>query len=488
MATPVLEGLKAAAADMQVSFLVEEGFEAGIENNPHCDRVIRLPRKTIRNALRSSRPAEGLALLRQFVAEVGATPYDALVNLSQHPYLSYLLSLLPARGHCGRRYLREGNHAVDDPWSRYLYCVPYARKYNRLHAVDVYRRIAGVSVHRGGYTVNLDQTEVEAAARRLRENGIDPEADRIIVFQPGAAYPAKRWPAQNFVILGKWLREDGWRIVVSGAPAERETAASIALAIGEGCYCAAGSTTFREAIAMLAHARGCVTPDTAIMHAAAALDVPVYALFGATSPVETGPYGKGHWLFSSYCNDRPCFCTTCKSMLCMKSISPQTVFSCITKGTVGDAPHCDVYRTSLQPNGDYRLRAVSPNAYRYYGEAGAAITLEAFGGPEERSDLDHDEAALCREESREFVAILSAMRKDLEGFLTDRDPAAVRRFESTKSSFARFKGIGAFWYALFNIALNGVPLLDVVQGIRTTVERCKELESVIGRVADGAKG
>ena len=159
----------------------------------------------------------------------------------------------------------------------------------------------------------------------LAQQGIEPSRKPIVVFQPGAAFPSKRWPADSFITLGKLLAGEGWHVVVSGAPQERELAESIAHSIAESCISIAGVVTFRQTLSILAHSKVCVTGDTALMHAAAGLGVQAIALFGPTSPVETGPYGAGHYVLAGRCTERPCFRQRCDSRGCMRSISPEIV-------------------------------------------------------------------------------------------------------------------------------------------------------------------
>ena len=55
-----------------------------------------------------------------------------------------------------------------------------------------------------------------------------------------------------------------------------------------------GGLPLEESLALFARARLMVTGDTGPMHCAAALGVPVVALFGPTWPEHTGPWGPGH--------------------------------------------------------------------------------------------------------------------------------------------------------------------------------------------------
>jgi ADP-heptose:LPS heptosyltransferase len=478
MATPVLEGIKAKYPDCFCAYFVEDGFEAGIENNPYCDEIIKFTRKEIKNKLALGNDAKGIDLLKENIRDIKNKGFDVLINLSQHPYVSFIASLIKDKNIIGQHFLKEGNHAVLDAWSQYLYAVAFARGCNNLHAVDVYRRIAEVKVHKCGYTIQLKDEEKVNAQRYLNEKNCDPEK-KIMLFQASAAFPSKRWPVENFIKLGSLLVSDGWQIVITGAPSEKDCAMGIQQGLGQNCVVTAGETTFRESLAVCSLSKGCVTGDTAQIHASAGCNVLTYAIFGPTNPIETGPYGTGHFVFSAHCPDRPCFETACKTGICMRSVLPETIYACITNGGPGDSPRCDVYRTLVEKDGDYRLIALSRNAYAYFNPVDAYLTGLAFEKDIGSSNIPLSEFDLSIRETREWLDDLDAIQKSLENYLKTHDNVAIKEFERLKTSMTRFKGIGEFWTALLNIRLNSVPLLDPNEGIKKSLEICREAHSQI---------
>ncbi len=71
-----------------------------------------------------------------------------------------------------------------------------------------------------------------------------------------------------------------------------------------------------------------VTNDSGPMHIAAAVGVPVVALFGPTSEVRTGPYGAGHRVLTSAVPCRPCFSRVCHNSVpleCLQLVQPGQV-------------------------------------------------------------------------------------------------------------------------------------------------------------------
>lgn len=479
MATPALEGRKKKYPRSHLTFLVEEGFEGSLVNNPFIDRIFLFDRKTIRNLLLKDNWKNALNILKETLGELNTHPFDLIINLSQHQYTSYLVSLVHAEVKYGQYFLSEGNHAIKDSWTQYLYTIPFARRFNSLHAVDIYRRIAQAMSHHGGYTISLSTKEKEKAQKYLTGIGIDLSSEKIIVMQPGAALASKRWPERHFIALGQLLAQSGWQIIISGAISETELALRVQRGIGKNCFSTAGDTDFRQAIANLSFAKGCITGDTALMHAAAALNVKTYSLFGATNPVETGPYGDGHFIFSGDCSQKPCFLNQCDTMECMNNINPETVFSCIQGCTLPLFNECTTYRTSLKKNEDYFFEPVNSNGFLYYSTEGASLTKRAFGEKVNLGTAQNDELTKCSLDSQKTVNIITEMEHLLSEYLNTKNKLLIKTFEKKKKDLLELPGIAQFWTALLNIRLNSIPLLNLIDGINMSIQACRTTKEQI---------
>ncbi len=474
MALPMLEGLKKNDPEAHITFFVETGYEGGLIGSPWCDRIFLFDRKGIRDRARTRNWRASLDALHNIVRELAEERFSRVINLSQHPYTAYITGLLSCPQTAGRVFLREGNHAVADNWSRYLYAIPFGRAYNRLHAADIYRNIAGVAHIPSQEPLFIGADEREQAGKYLQSRGIDPAGKPVMVLQPGAAYQAKRWPIEHFAALGRMLIDGGYRIVITGAQAEVAIANGLQSQLAGGVV-TAGALSFRETIALLPYAAGCVTGDTAIMHAAASLGRPVYALFGPTNPVETGPYRRGAWVFSGRCPNRPCFCFECKTRLCMKSIVPGEVYRTIRENAVKESTS-DVYLTAVDPDGILRLDPIVERGAPYCNRAGAALTGR-FIDHESRPAFtaSEDEAEALKKETYAVADAARSMAQSLAEFESSRSPDSLRAFETIRGNLSKLSGIGVFWTALLNLQLNSVPLLDPPRGIAESRELCRKM-------------
>lgn len=109
------------------------------------------------------------------------------------------------------------------------------------------------------------------------------------VLTPGAGWGAKRWPAGRYGEVARALGEHGIRSLINTAPGEEALAAEVEASSGGRALRVACSVG--EMIALLRRARLFIGGDTGPMHVAAALGVPVVAIFGPTNPARNGPFG-----------------------------------------------------------------------------------------------------------------------------------------------------------------------------------------------------
>ncbi len=149
----------------------------------------------------------------------------------------------------------------------------------------------------------------------------------LIGMNPGATYGlAKCWPPDRFAELARRLAKK-WKagIVVFGKEEERSASEEILRQVGRSGVDLTGKTGLLQLAALLEKCRLLVTNDTGTMHVAAAVGIPVVAIFGSTDPVTTGPFGEGHVIVKK---DVPC-------SPCLKRICP-TDHRCMTAITVDD--------------------------------------------------------------------------------------------------------------------------------------------------------
>jgi ADP-heptose:LPS heptosyltransferase len=472
MALPVIESLKNSNPDTSITFFVEEGFEGGAINHPSIDHLFLFPRKQIKQMLSTPEWQDGVTCLKKYIDDLNKYRFDCIINLCQHSYTATLVSQLVVPTLLGRHFLPQGCHAIKDTWSRYLYSIPYARMCNMLHAVDVYKCIAGVAGVPGSGTITLTSDETNASIQFLNDNGVPPGARKVLI-HPGAAYLSKMWPVDHYMHLAKKLIQEEYWIIITGSPNEMDIAETIKQQTGGKCICAAGKLGFRESISLASHAEFCISGDTAMMHAAAAVGVKVYALFGPTNPVETGPYGKKHIIFSGRCSSRPCFCFDCKSRICMKSISPQTVFNFIKTGTSEHAS-CDIYITTIKKDLTYGIVPLYENGTPYYYKAYAEMVRKLFD-PSVELTHNNKEIDSVNIDLQKISKVLQSIETQLNCFLDKSSHSHIQHYEKLRTELEKTNELSCFLTAFLNTGLNSIPLLNPRAGVQKSLQICQEL-------------
>jgi len=143
----------------------------------------------------------------------------------------------------------------------------------------------------------------------------------------GARWESKRWfPAQTAESAAEIQRRYRLEIVLLGGKEDVPFAAEVETFQGLRVTNCVGRTSLREAVGILSRAKVAVGPDTGLMHLSAAVGTPVVSLWGATSPVRTGPYGYPDLVIQGKAACSPCYLKRCPiGRVCMQSIDIEEV-------------------------------------------------------------------------------------------------------------------------------------------------------------------
>ncbi|MCM2281143.1 MAG: glycosyltransferase family 9 protein, partial [Bdellovibrionaceae bacterium] len=151
----------------------------------------------------------------------------------------------------------------------------------------------------------------------------------VVFLAPGSVWPTKMWTREGYTSSARELLKMGFRVVVMGAPAERELCEGIAAESGADSL--AGRTSLSESAEILALADVLICNDSGAMHMAAACGVPSVAVFGPTT-LELGyrPWQNAARVVQKSMTCRPCGkhgANACPlgTHECMRSISSSDV-------------------------------------------------------------------------------------------------------------------------------------------------------------------
>ncbi len=161
---------------------------------------------------------------------------------------------------------------------------------------------------------------------------------RVLAICPGAEFgSAKQWPAEHFATSCKSVIEQGWKVWIFGSDKDAVIAEEILQLLTEqqrqSCVSLAGRTSLAQAIDLLSAVQAVIANDSGLMHIAAALDKPVVALYGSTSPDFTPPLSKKAKLLVTNIECRPCFQRECPlgHRKCLTKLAPEQAITAMNE-------------------------------------------------------------------------------------------------------------------------------------------------------------
>ncbi len=312
---PFLYSIKKHFPQAVVHWVVAKGLHTFLEGHPLIDKLWVMDKNAWK---RLSNLPTSLKEIRQLWSGLKRESFDVSVDLS-----GLLRSGLITWG-AGARY-RLGFKESDEGSPLF-----YSHKIEggkEIHAIDRYLRIAafmGCPVDEIRYPFAPYDDNPPLMAELPRD---------YAVLAPSAGKEANRWPAEKFGRLAASLPVP--TVVISSAAEEPVVRRVVDLSAGKAVSLA-GRTSLKELIPVIRKARFFVTNDTGPMHIAAALDVPVFAIFGPANPVRTGPYGEMHTVIRQEIDCAPCYrWKPCSHWRCMEDLSVEKVLDVITEKMAG---------------------------------------------------------------------------------------------------------------------------------------------------------
>lgn len=316
---PALTDLKSVRPDIEVDWLVEEGFAPFVALHPGVARIHTLAFRRLRKPpSRWPRLAGETWRLR---AALRAGRYDRVVDLQ-----GLVKSALPAR--LAGAVSGYDAASAREPAATRL----YARRFpvpRTMHAVERTRLLLAQSV---GYPVPAGTGRFGIAADEppAPELGLP---SRYAMVMHAASWMTKLWPEPYWQAFLPAVAKGGRGIVLPwGNQAERERAERLAGAV-PGAVVLPRVMAGAELARVVAGSEFAVGLDSGLMHLAAALGVPGVWLYGPTDPGLTGPYGEHQVVIRSSWPDAPCRRRTCADTpegdCCMRAISVAEVAAAV---------------------------------------------------------------------------------------------------------------------------------------------------------------
>jgi heptosyltransferase I len=287
-ALPAITALRAAHPDLQIGWLIEERW-AELLCARQADRMApRSPLKPLvdcvhvanfkawRRALFSDESWREIGVLRR---EVRKMKYDLALDLQ-----GAIRSALAAQA--SGAAIRVGSSQPREKPATMFYTrqVDPAGAHVVEQALAIASDIVGQPLPSIDPLFPLDPAAESWADRTLKQ--LDHRQFAIV--NPGAGWGTKCWPAESYGVAAAALLKRGLAVVINYGPGEEDLAHAVHQASGTSALpvkCSVG-----ELISLTRRAALFIGGDTGPMHLAAAMRVPVVALFGPTRPERNGPY------------------------------------------------------------------------------------------------------------------------------------------------------------------------------------------------------
>ncbi len=286
---PAIAALRQARPQLQIGWLVEERWAellcardserlaARSEQKPLVDWLHVAKFSSWRRELFSHETWREMRSCRQ---EVRERKYEIALDLQ-----GAIRSALAARStgaaiRIGSSQPREGparmfyTHAIDVRGSHVVE-----------HALSLASELVGQALEYVQPPFPVDRAVEDWANHQSEMFGCKP----LVILNPGAGWGAKCWPAESFGAVARSLADRGMAVLVNYGPGEEALAEAVHAS--SGGVAVALKRSVGELVALTRRARLFIGGDTGPMHLAAALHVPVVALFGPTRPERNGPFG-----------------------------------------------------------------------------------------------------------------------------------------------------------------------------------------------------
>jgi lipopolysaccharide heptosyltransferase II len=207
-----------------------------------------------------------------------------------------------------------------------------------MHAVDRYLLVAeSLGARAQGapkFRFRILDADMETVRNVFHRKG--ESIDRPwVAMNVSARWPTKRWSLGSFAEVLDRLHQEGLGpMAVIGGPEDRSDAEQLRAIAKRPFIDLTGAVPLGCLPALLSTASLLVTNDSGPMHIAAAVGVPVVAMFGPTSEIRTGPYGADHHVLAGPVSCRPCFSRVCRhdpERECLNLVTPNDVAGAVRR-------------------------------------------------------------------------------------------------------------------------------------------------------------
>lgn len=266
VSTPGLRALRQSHPDDEIVFLLRNGFEDVLKNNPNINRII-----TFNPAIKGSKAVSNLIKGIRFINKIRKEKFDVVIAL--HPgdrtafwawFSGAKIRIAPSKQSFGFLFNKKVNVEEDS--------ISYLDYYNKIFTEFT----RSFNIRKTEFYFNAE--DKLWAEKFFKVNSIG-DTDAIISIHPGASEPTKIWPAKYFVELIKLLKEnEKIKIIMIEGPQDKSVCDEINSAFKDNEIIRFNSQSIGMTGAVIKKCKLLLTHDTGTRHLSVALDTPVLSL------------------------------------------------------------------------------------------------------------------------------------------------------------------------------------------------------------------
>ena len=319
---PLVSAIKNVESNVSIDWVVNDEYIEIVKLSPHIREVIGFDRKS----LSLWRPISTYRYFMSFKQKLATREYDIVLDLQGLVKSAIITWISVAK-------VKAGFFASRERIAKKAYNLLIDVPGEATHAVE--KNLAALKV------LSIDippeySCDIEIPSDAVKRAWAELPDEPYIAVNPNSRWDSKRWPIERFsIVIQEVAKRHGLRSVIIGSPNEKERGKALAKLVGSSALDLTGKLDLPSLAAALQNSSGIITNDSGPMHLAAALDVPVTAIFGPTDPAAVGPYGKKHAVVKTKAECAPCRKRECDSApSCMESVTVEEVLDAFAK-TVG---------------------------------------------------------------------------------------------------------------------------------------------------------
>ncbi|MCX7926711.1 MAG: lipopolysaccharide heptosyltransferase II [Candidatus Omnitrophica bacterium] len=298
----------------KISVLVSADYQEILARNPHIDELFVCDFKG---------RDKGLFGFLRLANKLRAKGFDIVIDL-QNNRRSHLLAWLSGAferyGYDNKKFSFLLNHRIKDKKDP---CNPVQHQFRLLEQLGVKSDTLSLEL----FPQKEDQQYVD---NFLNQQWLGSQ--KLVGINIGASkrWQTKLWPLSHLARLCRELAQRDIRVVVTGSDTDKKRVQQLLkITSSAKIIDACGKFSINQLACLIKRCSVYISGDSAPLHVAVSVGVPIIALFGPTDPLRHMPSVKDCIILNKKIACAPCYRSKCKKCVCMHSITPEEVISAI---------------------------------------------------------------------------------------------------------------------------------------------------------------